>query len=138
MLPYNIELAQRELAQEIQRETRLAGELTESQCAAIFAKILVKQTNPRIIAFCDEGDMYISKTPVGYDVVGFYINSFQQKTPFSVSVTQQNGAWFPAQKYVASDTKSCSSYIWLWVLLCVGCALMGMLMSFLISAAIGI
>ena len=137
-LGYDVESAQKELAREIQMELIRTGELTELQCAAMFSKILIKQTSFDLIAFCEDDEMYISKTPMGYDVVGFYFNQYKRKIPFSISVTRQNGVWLPAQKYIAADTKSCSSYIWLWVLLSVGCTLMGILMYYLMSAAIGI
>ena len=112
-------------------------ELTEPQQASLFSKILIKQHNVNI-RFCENEDLYISRTPNGYDIVGYYMNSTDKKIPFSISVCKINDLWYPSKRYIAADTHSCSSHILLWLLISLGCTLMGILMYFLMSAAIGI
>ena len=140
MQSYNIQLAQQAYAKELS-ELKCAGNaLSESQEALLFSKILVKQADHsnKHITFCRDSEMFVSKTPTGYDVVGYYIDGEGNKSPFSLTVCKVDALWYLSQRRVAADTKSCSSYIILWVLLSVGCTLMGIIMFYLISASIGI
>lgn len=140
MQEYNIQQAQKEYNDEMILLENNGIELNEYQEAACFAKILIKQTvySYENLVFCKDNELFISKTPTGYDVVGYYIGHKETKNPFNVTVCKVNNLWYPSKKYIAADTKSCSSSILLWVLLSLGCTLMGILMYFLMSAAIGI
>ncbi len=114
--------------------------LTEEQQAVLFAKILISQSayGNGFLTFCNDNELFVSKTPTGFDVVGFYLNSYNNKIPFTITVCKIKNLWYPSKKYVSADTKSCSGSILLWVLLSLGCTLMGILMYYLMSAAIGI
>lgn len=115
-------------------------ELSEKQQATLFAKLFVKQTtySNEDVVFCNDNEMFISKTPTGYDVVGYYKDPTGTKSPFNVTVCKINEIWYPSKRYIAADTKSCSASILLWFLLSIGCTLMGILMYYLTSASIGI
>ncbi len=138
MAEYNIQQAQYEYYSEISRLNQAGIFLNESQEAVIFAKILVRQTtySNEYITFCTDNEMYVSKTPTGYDVVGYYIDNRGTRQPFNTTVCKVNGQWYPAKRYVAADTKSCSSVIVLWILLMLGCSVGGVLMYYFISAMI--
>ena len=137
---YNVEQAQKEYASEMKEHTENSVAFCEKQQAALFAKILIKQTiySKEHLVFCEDNELFVSKTPTGYDVVGFYIDHTGIKNPFSITVCKINELWYPSKRYVAADTKSCSGSILLWILLSLGCTLMGILMYYLMSAAIGI
>ena len=140
MQDYNIHQAQKEYSDEIRKYKENSIELNEKQQAILFAKILIKQTNysNANIVFCNDNELFVSKTPTGYDVVGFYINYQGTKNPFNLTVCKVNELWYPSKRYIAADTKSCSASILSWILLSLGCTLMGILMYYLLSAAIGI
>ena len=140
MQEYNIQQAQKEYNEEIVLLKNSGTYLSEAQEAICFAKILIKQTtySRENIVFCNDSEFFVSKTPTGYDVVGYYIRNIGTKNPFTVTVCKINNLWYPSKKYIAADTKSCSNSILLWVLLSLGWTLMGILMYFLMSAAIGI
>lgn len=133
----NVERAQSDFAAEISRFS--VGNLIEEQEAIIFAKILVKQRifNPQTITFCTDNEIFVSKSPIGYAITGYYLSE-GKKVPFQITVTKTTGLWYPSKQYVSPDTKSCSGYIGLWILISLGCTLMGILMYFLISAAVGL
>ncbi len=133
---YNIEQAQRDYFAEEFRLGSAGIIMTEIQQAVLFAKILISQGKPNI-TFCSDSDLFVSKTPTGYDVVGFYFDPAYGKVPFNITVFKANNMWYLSQRYVAPDTKSCSGSILLWVLLCVGCSLMGVLMYYFISFLVG-
>ena len=140
MTEFDVQLARKEYDNQIAIFEKSNIVLQESEQAALFAKILVKQTtysNGDII-FCNDSDMFISKTPTGYDVVGYYNDSAATKVPFNITVCKIDGIWWPSRRYVSADTKSCSGSIALWILISLGCTLMGILMYYLMSAAIGI
>ncbi len=139
MTGYNVQQAQNEYLNELTKLKNNQIELNESQEAMLFAKILVKQTiySKEEVVFCSDSELFVSKTLTGYDVVGYYMYQ-GNKRPFNITVCKVNEAWYPSKRYVGADTKSCSSSILLWVLLSVGCTLMGILMYYLMSAAIGI
>ena len=140
MYEYNVRQAQEEYARTIKTFKQDRNEPEEGQQAICFAKILIRQTvYPKEgVVFCRDNELFLSKTPAGYDVVGYFIDASGAKRPFSVSVCKINGLWYPAKQYVAPDTKSCSASILLWILLSIGCTLMGILMYYLISVSIGI
>lgn len=141
---YDLARAQSELEKEIIWHEKQGLVLDESKMAVIYAKALINQqiyANGEI-AFCKDNEFYVSKNPAGYAITGYYIiqnrNATILKKPFNITVCNMNGQWCPAQTYVAADTKSCSGQIALWFLISVGCTLMGILMYYIISAAIGI
>ena len=140
MQEYNIQQAHEEYNKEIVLLKNSGTTLSEVQEAICFAKILIKQRtfSRENIVFCNDSELFVSKSPTGYDVVGYYIKTPGTKNPFTVTVCKINNLWYPSKKYIAADTKSCSGSILLWVLLSLGCTLMGILMYFLMSAAIGI
>lgn len=140
MQEYNVQNAQKEYSEKITEFKENGIELSESQQAIIFAKMLVKQTVYSVAdtEFCNDNEIYVSKTPTGYDVVGYYIDYLGKRCPFNITVCKINELWYPSRRYIAADTKSCSGYILLWILISLGCTLMGILMYFLMSAAIGI
>ncbi|MBQ2940992.1 MAG: hypothetical protein IJD97_02020 [Clostridia bacterium] len=140
MTEYEVQQVQKKYGDQIAILKNSNVELNEKQQATLFAKLLVKQTtySDEDIVFCDDNELFISKTPTGCDVVGYYKTSAGTKSPFNVTVCKINGIWYPSKRYVAADTKSCSSYIFLWFLISLGCTLMGILMYYLISASIGI
>lgn len=131
----NIAQAQSDFAAEISQIE--AGSLHEEQEAIIFAKILIRQQiyNSHMITFCRDNEIFVSKSPAGYAITGYYLSE-GKKIPFQITVCKINGLWYPAKQYDAPDTKSCSGYIGLWVLISLGCTLMGIVMYFLISAAV--
>ena len=139
MADYLVEQAQNTYNSEFTALQSNGTVLSEPQQASLFAKILIKQTDhPNAnILFCSDSELFVSKTPTGYDVVGYYLYNSEKK-PFSITVCKINDLWYPSKRHVAADTKSCSSSIALWILLTLGCTLMGILMYYLISAAIGI
>lgn len=132
-----IQQAQYEFSNELKALKENGIDLNEKQKAILFTKSLIRQTRGNV-TFCNDNEFFASKTPTGYDVVGFYFDQQWQKTPFSITVCEQNGLWYPSKRYVAADTKSCSGSVLLWILLSLGCTLMGILMYFIISAAVGI
>lgn len=140
MSGYDVELAQKEYLSEVAKLRNNQVELSENQSAILFTKILLKQKVCAYenILFCGDNEFFVSKTPTGYDVVGYYISNQEIKTPFNMTVCKVDEQWYPSRRYIAADTKSCSISILLWVLLLIGCSLMGILMYYLMSAAIGI
>lgn len=115
-------------------------ELDDNRQAALFAKILIKRTahSNTDIMFCNDNEMFVSKTPTGYDVVGYYTDCSGTKSPFNITVCKINDIWYPSRRYIAADTHACSGTIILWILLSLGCTLVGILMYYIMSAAIGI
>lgn len=117
--------------------------LNEEKEALLFAKILIRQriyTN-RNITYCADNEFFVSKNPAGYAVTGYYTfddDPSKKRNPFSLTVSKVNGLWYPSTEYVAADTKTGSSAIIIWILLSLGCTLMGILTYFIISAVIGI
>ena len=139
MFEYNIQQAHKEFLNELERFKNNQIEFDEKQEAILFAKILIKQTvYLNNVLFCSDNELFISKTPTGYDVVGYYVSNQGIKKPFNITVCKINELWYPSKRYIAADTKSCSGSILLWVLISIGCSLMGILMYYLMSAAIGI
>lgn len=140
MQDYFIQQAQNEFSREIASRTNNGISLSDDQKAILFAEILIKQTiYPQgNVTFCNDNECFVSKTPTGYDVVGFYWDYEGKKKPFNLTVCHDNDLWYPSKRYVAADTKSCSGSILLWILISLGCTLMGILMYFIISAAVGI
>lgn len=140
MTEYNVSQAQKEYLNKVIELKNNQIVINEKQEAILFAKILVKQTiySNENMSFCGDNELFVSKTPTGYDVVGYYIINQGIKKPFNITVCKVNELWYPSKRYIAADTKSCSGSILLWVLLSIGCTLMGILMYYLMSAAIGI
>lgn len=139
MANYNIQKAQADFQVQLQKALE-EGPVSEGKEAFIYAKELVKQQifNADRAVFCEEREAYVSNTPTGYAVTGYYtLPGEDKRNPFQLTVCKQNGFWYPSRQHVGADTKSCSGYIWLWILISVGCTLMGLLMYYLISAAIG-
>ena len=140
MSGYNVGQAQTDYYNEPEYLRSRGIILEEKQQAVVFAKILVRQSaygNP-VITFCNDNELFVSKTLTGYDVVGYYIDNTGARNPFNVTVCKIENFWYPSQRYVAADTKSCSSSILLWILLMIGCSLAGIFMYFIMSSAIGI
>ncbi len=134
---YNIAMAQQNYAAEEFYYNQNGIVLTEQQQAVSFAKILIRQNNGNVV-FCNDRELFVSKTPAGYDVVGYFIDAFNVKKPFNITVNKVNNLWYPAKRYVAADTKAGSNYILIFILISIGCSLMGLLSYFLISAFVGL
>ena len=112
--------------------------ITEAREAVLFAKAMhFQQFGANNIVFCNDNEFFVSQTPTGYAVAGYYQYPNGYRASFNVTVKKQNGFWSPAASYVAPDTKSGSSFIWLWILLMFGCTMFGIIMYYVMSAAIG-
>lgn len=130
--------AQSQFLQE-EQEMRLKGiNFDERLQALLFAKLLLKQTFGKSIVFCSDNEFFISKNPIGYEIAGYYSDYENSKIPFSLTVCKTSERWYPSKQYVAPDTKSCSNSLWLWLIIMLGCTLMGIIMYFLISSSVGI
>ena len=138
MADYNIPQAQKDLYDWYMAKQGEGVAVQEPQAAAMFAKLLIRQTSRNLVSFCADNELYIAKNPSGYAVTGYYLDGSGKRAPFQITVCNKDGAWYPARNYVAADTKSGSSFILLWVLLCLGCTAMGIIMYFIISAAVGL
>lgn len=140
MTDHNIQLTQNEYENEILKLKNAFIELNDDQQAILYAKILIKHTiyPTENISFCNDNEIFISKTLTGYDVVGYYLDEQGTKKPFHITVCKVNGLWMPSKRYVGADTKSCSGAILLWIIFSIGCTLMGILMYYIISISIGI
>ena len=140
MTDYNIQQAQNEYENEILKFKNASIELNDNQQAILYAKILIKHTIcfKENILFCNDKELFVSKTPTGYDIVGYYLDAQGVKNPFNITVCKVNGLWLPSKRYVGADTKSCSNAILLWIIFSIGCTLMGILLYYLISLSIGI
>ena len=117
--------------------------LDEKGEALLFAKLLQLQIspNPNDTVFCSDSEFFVSQTPTGYAVAGYYTLRGQnpsQRYPFQQTVSKQNGYWGTAAVYVAPDTKTGSNFLMTWLLLMLGCTFFGILMYFIISAAVGL
>jgi len=140
---FDVVRAQKEYYQKYVALKESGTVLDESQEAILFTKILQMQTvyDIRSIVFCSDDEFYVSKTPTGYAITGFYElnsnNGTRIRKPFNVTVCKNQGLWYPSVQYVAADTKSGSNFIILWILLSLGCTFMGIVMYFLISVEIG-
>lgn len=138
---FDVVKAQEEFTREYSNLRNSVEGIDDTQEAILFAKILLKQktyTNENII-FCSDNEFYVAKNPAGFAITGYYtLGCSSKKIPFNITVCKYHGLWYPSKEYVAADTKSCSGSILIWILLSLGCTLMGILMYFLISAAIGI
>lgn len=135
---YNIPQAQKDLFDAYTAKRQQGITMDESQVAVLYAKILIQQTNRNISSFCADNELYIAKNPSGYAITGYYLDGSGKRVPFQLTVCNQNGAWYPAKNYVAADTKSGSNFILLWLLLMLGCTAFGIIMYFIISAAVGL
>ena len=138
MANYNIPQAQKELYDAYMAQKQQGIVLNESQLAALYAKILIRQTNRDAVTFCADNELFIAKNPVGYAITGYSLDANGKKMPFQITVCNQDGAWRPAKDYVAADTKRGSNFILLWILLMAGCTIFGLIMYFIISAAVGL
>lgn len=117
--------------------------LDEKGEALLFAKLLQLQISPdpANTTFCSDAEFYVNLTPTGYAVAGYYTLNGQnpsQRHPFQITVSKNNGFWGLASAYVAPDTKTGSNFLLTWVLLMLGCTFFGILMYFIISAAVGL
>ncbi len=133
----NITKAQEDFKQRYSQHN--AGSLSENTEAILFAKLLIEQQIliPENAKFCSDSEIFVTKSPAGYTVVGYYLYE-NKRTPFKITVCKINGLWYPSKEYVSPDTKSCSGYIGLWILISLGCTLVGIISYFLISAAVGL
>ncbi len=141
MKNYNVPAAQNIYLQMLSQQTT---PLSEAQEAVLFAKALQYQDiyYPNSVYFCSDNEFYVSPNPNGYAVTGYYDTMYQngtsQRTPFSVTVRKTNGYWYPVKNYVGADTKTGSNFIITWILLMLGCTLVGLISYFALTAAIGI
>ena len=119
------------------------GTVSESQEAILFAKALQLQTaqSPDHVKFCSEGEFFVSSTLTGYAVTGYYDvcspSGKCTRTPFNITVRKIDGVWYPSVKYVGADTRSGSNFIAMWLLISIGCTLVGLISYFIMKAAIG-
>lgn len=119
-------------------ERQFNANIDERREAVLFAKALYyHQNGSNIITFCNDNEFFVNLTPTGYSVAGYYQYQNGHRSAFNVTLKKTNGFWAPAANYVAPDTKTGSSFIWLWILLMVGCSLFGIIMYYVMSAAIG-
>ena len=94
--------------------------IDEVREALLFAKALYLQSiGKENIRFCDDKEFFVSKTPTGYAVSGYYEDNIGGRIPFNVTVKKNNGIWSPSASYIAADTKSITGFVWLWILLMV-------------------
>ena len=105
--------------------------------AILFSKALYMQLYGERIIFCADKDFFVSQTPTGYAVAGYFIQANNIKMPFNITVNKSGNNWSPSVNYVSPDTKSVSSYIWLWLLLMAGSALFGLISYLILKASIG-
>ena len=105
--------------------------------AILFTKALHMQLYGEKIIFCADQDFFVSKSPTGYAVAGYFIQENNVKVPFTVTVNKLDNNWSPAPTYVSPDTKSVSCSIWMWVLLMAGCSLFGLISYLILKASIG-
>ena len=117
--------------------------LDEKGEALLFAKLLQLQISPDPgnTVFCNDSEFFVSLTPTGYAVAGYYTVKGANPTvrhPFQLTVSKINGYWGTAAVYVAPDTKTGSNFLMTWLLLMLGCTFFGILMYFIISAAVGL
>ena len=140
MKNYNIQAAQNAYMQLL---SQYSVPLNDSQQALLFAKALQYQNvaYPANIYFAPDNEFFISDTPTGYAVSGYYDivypDTSRNRIPFTVTVNKFNGMWYPASTYVAADTKSGSSFLISWLLIMAGCGIIGLATYFVISAIIG-
>lgn len=117
--------------------------LNDSQQALLFAKALQYQNgvDPSNMIFATDNEFFVSFTPTGYAVTGYYDvvypNGMRNRVPFNVTVQKVNGMWYPSTAYVAADTKRGSNFIATWLLLMLGCGIIGLASYFVLSAIIG-
>ena len=112
--------------------------IDEVREALLFAKALYLQSiGKENIRFCDDKEFFVSKTPTGYAVSGYYEDNIGGRIPFNVTVKKNNGIWSPSASYIAADTKSITGFVWLWILLMVGCSLFGLLSLLFMKVIIG-
>lgn len=135
-MQYNVAKAQEEFEKE--RIFLSPNNVSEQDEAILFTKKLVEQSIPssEILSFCQNGDIYVTKSLIGYTVVGYYFDINKNKHKFNVSITKVNGVWRLAKEYNAADTKAGSHFILLFIGLSIGCSLVGLLMYYLISLLI--
>ncbi len=140
MKNYNIPTAQNIYMQML---SQYSYPLNDSQQALLFAKALQYQNgaSPSNIVFAADNEFFVSQTPTGYAVTGYYDilsqGGVRNRVPFNVTVQKVNGMWYPSSNYVAADTKSGSNFIATWILLSVGCGIIGLASYFILSAIIG-
>lgn len=115
--------------------------LDEKGQALLFAKLLQLQTSPdpANTVFCSDQEFFVTQMPTGYAVAGYYtLGNQPQRIPFQINVSKATGLWSTANAYVAPDTKTGSNFLLTWLLLMLGCTAFGLLMYFIISAAVGL
>ena len=116
--------------------------VSEDKEALLYVKSLyMRQYGESNVQFSKDSDYFISKTPTGYAIAGIFVYKNSQgqlqKKPFNITVNKTNGVWSLSGKYVAPDTKSGSTFLWLWILLVIGSLLFGLVMYFIMKAVIG-
>ena len=95
MSGYNVGQAQTDYYNELEYLRSRGIILEEKQQAVVFAKILVRQSaygNP-VITFCNDNELFVSKTLTGYDVVGYYIDNTGARNTFNVTVCKIEIFW---------------------------------------------
>ena len=139
MANYDIARAQSDFAYNVNLLRNQGIVLDERSEALLFAKLLQLQVSPdpANTVFGSDGEFFVSQNPTGYAVAGYYTLG-GQRCPFQVNVSKHNGFWTTANAYVAPDTKTGSNFFLTWLLLMLGCTAFGILMYFIISAAVGL
>ena len=111
--------------------------LTEEKEALLFTKALHIQLYGPKTVFCEDNQFFISKTPTGYAVAGFCEDHYAEKHSFNVTVCKTNDIWNLSSTYISPDTKTVTNSVVLWVLLMLGCSLVGFMSYLILKAVIG-
>lgn len=128
----------REIYNSLYREEMQIGTvLTEEKEALLFAKALHMQLYGSSTVFCKDNQFFVNKTPNGYAVAGFCEDSYGTKHSFNVTVCKANGIWGLSANYVSPDTKAVTNSVALWVILMIGCSLVGLVSYLILKAIIG-
>ena len=105
--------------------------------AILFTKALYIQLYGERIIFCEDKDFFVSQTPTGYAVTGYYTQANNVRVPFNITINKADNNWSPSVNYVAPDTKSVSCSIWLWLLLMAVSSLFGLISYLILKTCIG-
>lgn len=139
MANYDIARAQSDFAYNVNLLRNQGIVLDERGEALLFAKLLQLQVSPdpTNTVFGSDAEFFVSQSPTGYAVAGYYTLR-GQRCPFQVNLSKNSGLWTMGNAYVAPDTKTGSNFLLTWLLLMLGCTVFGILMYFIISAAVGL
>lgn len=143
MKQFNVPHAQQTYGQMYQAHCAQFGVPNEATEAILFAKALQLQNvyAPNGVRFCSDREFFVAPNPAGYAVTGYCevqaANGAWNRVPFNFSICKQSGLWYPTAKYVGADTKAGTNFLIIWLLLMLGCTLIGLLSYYIMSAAIG-